>query len=125
MSSNYSTVDEDISVMYNGVAMKETSFKGNQLSTVDEEELLSVADAAKRLGLHRTRINQLIDSGDLPAKRVGRGYVISEVEVDLLKERRALELLKEKKAPGRPPKSQGEEKAKSRKSRVGAKKKAK
>src|SRR5262245_29678468 len=57
-------------------------------------KLLSVADAAELLGVHRTRINQLIASGDLPAQRIGRSYVILESD---------LELVKERQPPGRPP----------------------
>ncbi len=80
------------------------------------EKLLSVAEAAKRLGLHRTRINQLIRDGALPASRIGRSYVIREVD---------LELVKERGSPGRRPKSQGEKKAETKKSRARAKKRAK
>lgn len=89
---------------YNDVAMKGIALM---------EKLLSVAEAAARLGLHRTRINQLINSGALPASRIGRAYVIREVD---------LELVKERPSPGPPPKS---EKAQSKKARTKAKKKAK
>jgi excisionase family DNA binding protein len=58
------------------------------------EKLLSVAEAAEKLGVHRTRINQLIDSGDLPATRIGRAYAIRETD---------LEKVKDRPAPGRPP----------------------
>jgi excisionase family DNA binding protein len=57
------------------------------------EKLLSVAEAAEKLGVHRTRINQLIDSGALPAARIGRAYVIREDD---------LEKVKHRPAPGRP-----------------------
>jgi excisionase family DNA binding protein len=80
---------------------------------VDVEKLLSVAKAAARLGLHRTRINQLIDSGDLPATMIGGRYVIHEDDLERVKERRP---------PGRPPRSQVEEKAKSKKPRSRTKK---
>ncbi len=89
---------------YNDVAMRGVVFM---------EKLLSVAEAAERLGLHRTRINQLIRDGALPASRIGRSYVIREVD---------LELVKERGSPGRPPKSQGDEKVESKKSRARAKK---
>ena len=59
-------------------------------------KFLSVAEAATALVVHRTRINQLIDSGVLPAIRIGRAYVIREVD---------LELVKERPAPGRPKKA--------------------
>ncbi len=83
---------------YNDVAMKGTAFM---------EKLLSVAEVAARLGLHRTRINQLIRDGALPAGRIGRAYVIREDD---------LELVKERGSPGRRPKSRAEEKAESKKS---------
>jgi len=60
------------------------------------EKLLSVAEAAEKLGVHRTRINQLIDSGDLLATRIGRAYVIREAD---------LEKVKDRPSPGRPPAS--------------------
>jgi len=63
--------------------------------TLGTEKLLSVAEAAEKLGVHRTRINQLIGSGDLPATRIGRSYVIREAD---------LEKVKDRPAPGRPPK---------------------
>ena len=62
------------------------------------EKLLSVAEAADLLGVHRSRINQLIDSGDLPATRIGRSYVIRETD---------LEKVKHRPAPGRPTKDAG------------------
>ena len=64
--------------------------------------LLSVADAALLLGVHRTRINQLIDSGDLPAERIGRAYVIKETD---------LELVRERASPGRPSKEEAKDKS--------------
>lgn len=57
------------------------------------ERLLSVAEVASVLAVHRTRINQLIDTGTLPATRIGRAYVIREAD---------LETVKERPAPGRP-----------------------
>jgi excisionase family DNA binding protein len=61
------------------------------------DKLLSVAEAATALDVHRTRINQLIDSGVLPATRIGRAYVIREND---------LQLVKERPAPGRPKKAE-------------------
>jgi excisionase family DNA binding protein len=75
------------------------------------EKLLSVAEAAEELGMHRTRINQLIDSGDLPATRIGRSYVIREAD---------LEKVKDRPAPGRPMKEAGAKKA-AKNSKKGAK----
>jgi excisionase family DNA binding protein len=65
-------------------------------ATSPMEKLLSVAEAAAKLGVHRTRINQLIDSGDLPATRIGRSYVVREAD---------LEKVKDRPAPGRPTKT--------------------
>ena len=62
-----------------------------------EEEsgnLISVTEAAKRLGVIRQRVLQLIDAGRLPAMKVGSTYVIREPDLDLVKDRK----------PGRPPK---------------------
>jgi len=59
------------------------------------EKLLSVAEAATKLNLSCARVNQLIDSGDLPATRIGRSYVIREAD---------LEKVKDRPAPGRPTK---------------------
>ena len=73
------------------------------------EKLLSVAEAAEMLGVHRTRINQLVDSGDLPATRIGRSYVIREAD---------LEKVKDRPAPGRPTKEAATKPAK--KSKKGA-----
>jgi len=67
------------------------------------EKLLSVAEVAAKLGVHRTRINQLIDSGDLPAARIGRAYVIREAD---------LEKVRKRPAPGRPPKDAAKKPAK-------------
>jgi excisionase family DNA binding protein len=71
--------------------------------TLRMEKLLSVAAAAEKLGVHRTRINQLIDSGDLPATRIGRSYAIREAD---------LEKVKDRPAPGRPPAAKSAKKAK-------------
>ncbi len=55
--------------------------------------LLSSAEAAKKLGVHITRVQVLIREGRLPAKLVGRTYVIEEPDLRLVAERK----------PGRPP----------------------
>jgi excisionase family DNA binding protein len=89
---------------------------GPMKGTALMEKLFSVAEVAARLGLHRTRINQLIRGGSLPASRIGRSYVIREADLDLVKERGS---------PGRPPKAQNGEKVKSKKSRSAANKRAK
>ena len=56
--------------------------------------MISVAEAAEKLGVHRTRINQMIDSGQLPALRIGRAYAVRVAD---------LESVKERPSPGRPP----------------------
>ncbi len=52
------------------------------------EKLLSVAEAAVILELHRTRVNQLIASGALPATRIGRSFVVRESDLEKVKVRK-------------------------------------
>lgn len=73
----------------------------------DKTKLLSVKQAAESLGVNRQRVQQLIESKRLPAEKVGAFYVIREIDLDLVRERKV----------GRPPKT----KAKS--SKVSKKKK--
>jgi excisionase family DNA binding protein len=54
--------------------------------------LISSAEAAERLGVHITRVQVLIREGRLPAQRIGRTYVIDEVDLKLIEDRK----------PGRP-----------------------
>lgn len=61
-------------------------------------KLLTTAEAAERLGVHRTRVHVLIHEGRLPAERFGRAYMIKEHDLKLVQERK----------PGRPPKAKGE-----------------
>ena len=56
-------------------------------------KLISSAEAAKKLGVHITRVQVLIREGRLPARLVGRTYVIEESDLRLVAERK----------PGRPP----------------------
>lgn len=58
-------------------------------------KLLSVPEAAEQLGVSRWRVNQFINEGRLPARKVGRSYVILESDLELVRERK----------PGRPFKS--------------------
>lgn len=60
-----------------------------------ETKLLSVIEAAEKLGVSRIRVNQLIDNGRLPAQKIGRSYVILESDLQLVKDR----------PTGRPPKA--------------------
>ena len=45
--------------------------------------LLSVQEAAARLGVHRSRVEALILAGSLPAQRAGSQWVLDRREVDL------------------------------------------
>ncbi len=65
-----------------------------------ETKLLSVIEAAEKLGVSRIRVNQFIDEGRLPAKKVGRSYVILESDLQLVENRQT----------GRPPKDKDSEK---------------
>ncbi len=58
--------------------------------------LITTAEAAARLGVHRTRVNVLIKEGRLPAQRYGRAYLIDEKDLKLVEERTV----------GRPPKGE-------------------
>lgn len=62
-------------------------------------KLITTADAAKRLGVHRTRVNVLIREGRLPAQQIGRAYLIDEKDLALVSERKV----------GRPPAKNGKE----------------
>jgi excisionase family DNA binding protein len=75
------------------------------LSLMNGEDLkfLSVAETAERLGLTRSRVNQLISKGVLPATRVGRSFMINERDLNSAKERNT-------KKTGRPPKAKVENK---------------
>ena len=56
--------------------------------------LLSTKQAAEKVGVSVPRIHQLISEGRLPAKKVGRDYVINEADLKLIEDRKV----------GRPPK---------------------
>jgi len=59
-----------------------------------ETKLLSVIEAAEKLGVSRWRVNQFINEGRLPAQKIGRSYVIKESDLQLVADR----------PTGRPPK---------------------
>ncbi len=61
----------------------------------DLEGILSVQEVADKLDLTRVRVNQLIDEGKLPAKKIGRSYVIKASDLHLVEKRNKA---------GRPPK---------------------
>ncbi len=60
--------------------------------------LLTVSEAAERLGVHRSRIHVLIKQKRLPAAQYGRAYLIEESDLKLVEERKT----------GRPPKAKHE-----------------
>lgn len=62
------------------------------------EKLLSVKQAAEILGVNRQRVQQLIESERLPARKVGSYYVICESDLELIRKRKT----------GRPPKVKSE-----------------
>jgi excisionase family DNA binding protein len=64
--------------------------------------LITTAGAAERLGISVRRVQELINSGRLPAQQFGRTYVIDEDDLKLVEDRK----------PGRPRKSPGAEAAK-------------
>lgn len=61
-------------------------------------EFLTTQAAADKLGVHRSRIHALIQSGRLPAEKFGNVYMIKESDLRLVEDRK----------PGRPPKKAGE-----------------
>jgi excisionase family DNA binding protein len=73
--------------------------------------LISTSEAAKKLGIHITRVQVLIREGRLPAQKIGRTYVIDEDNLKLVEERKV----------GRPPKTTGEMGAKASKKKGGKK----
>ncbi|HEX8634686.1 MAG TPA: helix-turn-helix domain-containing protein [Pyrinomonadaceae bacterium] len=61
-------------------------------------KLLTTKEAAERLGVTVTRVQQLIGEGKLPAEKMGRDYFIKEDDLKLVADRKR----------GRPRKAQGE-----------------
>ena len=57
--------------------------------------LLTTPEAAARLGVTVTRVQQMIAAGRLPAQKMGRDYFIKEDDLKLVANRK----------PGRPPKA--------------------
>lgn len=58
-------------------------------------KLLTTPEAAARLGVTVTRVQQMIAAGRLPAQKMGRDYFIKEADLQLVANRK----------PGRPPKA--------------------
>jgi excisionase family DNA binding protein len=78
-------------------------------------KLLTTAEVAERLGVHRTRVNVLIKEGRLPAQQFGRAFLIEEKDLKFVEDRKA----------GRPRKNQHNESDTSTKAVVKAKRTAK
>lgn len=56
----------------------------------DEPIVISIAEAATRLGIHRQTLRAAIERGDLHAVRVGRRWLVPVAAIDqLLEGRRA------------------------------------
>lgn len=53
----------------------------------DSDALLSVTEAATRLGVSSRRVRALIDAGRLPAQKIGRTWVIREADLAKVTER--------------------------------------
>lgn len=51
-------------------------------------KLLTTAEVAERLGVHRTRVNVLIKEGRLPAQQFGRAYLVNEKDLKLVENRK-------------------------------------
>jgi excisionase family DNA binding protein len=64
-----------------------------------ENRLLTTLEVAERLGVHRTRVNVLIQEGRLPATRYGKSFLVQESDLVLVLDRKA----------GRPKKETDEE----------------
>ncbi len=65
----------------------------------DKINLLSVKQAAEILGVNRQRVQQLIEAERLPAEKVGTYYVIKEIDLELVRERKNGRPAKEKESP--------------------------
>lgn len=63
-------------------------------------KLLTTAQVAEQLGVHRTRVNVLIKEGRLPAQKFGRAYLVQEKDLQLVSDRRVGRPPKESKAQG-------------------------
>lgn len=50
--------------------------------------ILTTKDVAERLGISIRRVQALVTSGRLPAKKFGRDYVIYEKDLSLVKDRK-------------------------------------
>lgn len=57
--------------------------------TAMENRLLTTLEVAERLGVHRTRVNVLIQEGRLPATRYGKSFLVQEADLALVSDRKA------------------------------------
>lgn len=48
---------------------------------MDADDLISTAEAGRRLGLSPRRVRALITEGRLPARRIGRDYLIRAADL--------------------------------------------
>jgi excisionase family DNA binding protein len=53
----------------------------------EDSEPISTTEAGERLGISRKRIHQLIEEGKLPAKKVGKVYIIDPKDLKLVQNR--------------------------------------
>lgn len=53
----------------------------NKDNVSKNEQLLSVSEAANYLGYSRQHVLRLINAGQIPAKRVGRSFVIKKTDL--------------------------------------------
>ncbi|MEW6213549.1 MAG: helix-turn-helix domain-containing protein [Acidobacteriota bacterium] len=76
--------------------------------------LITTSEVAERLGVHRSRVQVLIQEGRLPAQRYGKVYLVEESALKLVEDRK----------PGRPSKLEKEKAAKKSQARKQARAKA-
>ena len=50
--------------------------------------LISTKEASEKLGLSMRRVQVLINSGRLPAQKIGNSYVVKESDLELVRERK-------------------------------------
>jgi len=65
--------------------------------------MITTAEVAARLGVHRSRVNDLMKEGRLPAQRFGKVYLVDEKDLRLVAKRK----------PGRPAKPTSKKRARS------------
>ena len=59
--------------------------RGDIIATVEDEELVLVAEAARQTGYSAEWLRHLVDIGKVRGKRIGRYYAIPQTEVQRLK----------------------------------------